>query len=235
MSRLQAHEQKKFITRVIGLVIILCLVLYFIFSVGIRLLLNASVFVANLTAKKTTSQLTKADDSYGSVDIDSIPTATNSSQIIVSGSVTNLHNLEFYLNGEKVKEITLNSSDSFAEKIGDLQDGQNIVYIKGTFADSTKKKQSREYTVMYKAKAPKLEITDPSDNSTTSKSEITIKGSTDKETFVKINELPVVVDAQGNFQSSAQLKEGSNSFTIIALDIAGNTETKTISVTYKKD
>lgn len=222
-------------TRVIGLVIILFLVLYLIFTVGIKLLLNATLFISNLTAKKPVNQLSKTDDTYGSVDIDSIPTATNSSKIIVAGSVTNLNSLEFYLNAEKVKQISLNSSDSFSEEIVDLQEGQNTVYVKGLFKDSTTTKKSKEFTVVYKAKKPKLEIKEPLDKSKTSKSEIKIKGSTDKETFIKVNELPVVVDAQGNFEATVQLKEGDNSFTIIALDMAGNIETQTISVTYQKD
>lgn len=235
MSRLQSREQKKFMTRVIGLVIVLCLVLYFIFTIGIRLLLNASVFIANLTSKKPTDQLTKVDDTYGLVDIESIPTATNSSHIIVSGSVTNLNTLDFYLNSEKVKEISLNSSDSFSEEIGELKEGQNTVYVKGVLKDSTHTKQTGEFTVIYKSEKPKLEISEPEDKSTVSKQEIKIKGSTDKEIFIKLNDVPVVVDAQGNFESTVQLKDGENVFTITALDIAGNVETKTISVTYKED
>ncbi len=235
MSRLQTHQQKQFKTRVIGLMILLCLLLYFIFTVGIRLLLNASVFIANLTSKKATNEITKVDDTYGSIDIDFIPTATNSSQIIVSGSVSNLNSLNFFLNSEKVKEISLNSSDSFSEEIGKLKEGQNIIYIKGSLNGSKNTKQSRKFTVIYKAEKPKLKISEPADKSKTSKQEIKIKGSTDKEIFVKINELPIVVDAQGNFEATVQLKDGENMFTITALDIAGNSETKTISLTYQKE
>jgi len=222
-------------TRFITLVIILLLVLYFIFTVGIKLLLNASVFVANLTSKKVQNQLIKNDDTYGSIDIDSIPTATNAARIIVGGSVINLSSLEFYLNGEKVQEISLNSSDSFSEIIGDLKNGQNTVYIKGKLQGSNNTRESKEFSVLYKPEKPKLEISEPADKSKTSKTEIKIKGITDKETFIKVNELPVVVDPQGNFETSVQLKDGENLFTVIAIDIAGNNEIKTISVTYKKD
>ena len=222
-------------TRFITLVIILLLVLYFIFTVGIKLLLNASVFVANLTSKKVQNQLIKNDDTYGSIDIDSIPTATNAARIIVGGSVINLSSLEFYLNGEKVQEISLNSSDSFSEIIGDLKNGQNTVYIKGKLQGSNNTRESKEFSVLYKPEKPKLEISEPADKSKTSKTEIKIKGITDKETFIKVNELPVVVDPQGNFETSVQLKDGENLFTVIAIDIAGNNEIKTISVTYQKD
>jgi hypothetical protein len=197
--------------------------------------LNASVFVANLTSKKVQNQLIKNDDTYGSIDIDSIPTATNAARIIVGGSVINLSSLEFYLNGEKVQEISLNSSDSFSEIIGDLKNGQNTVYIKGKLQGSNNTRESKEFSVLYKPEKPKLEISEPADKSKTSKTEIKIKGITDKETFIKVNELPVVVDPQGNFETSVQLKDGENLFTVIAIDIAGNNEIKTISVTYQKD
>ncbi len=235
MSRLQKHQQKQFTTKIVSLVIILFLVLYFIFSVGIRLLLNVSSFIANLTAKKQTNQLAKSEDVYGSIDIDSIPTATNSSRIIVGGSIVNLSLVEFYLNSEKVKEIKMNASDSFSEEIGDLKKNQNTVFIKGKLKDSKQTKQSKEFSVLYKPDKPKLEIKEPSDKSKTPKSEVKIKGETDKETFIKVNDFPVVVDANGNFEYLVQLKEGDNSFIISAEDIAGNIETKTISVTYQKE
>ena len=235
MSRHQSLQQRQFMTKIIGLIVILVLVLYFIFTIGIRLLLSASVFVANLTSKKTINQLVKTDDTYGSIDIDSLPTATNSSRIIVGGSVSNLSTVDFFLNSEKVKEILLNSSDLFSEEIGDLHKGQNIIYVQGSLRDSKNIKKSREFTVIYKPDKPKLDMSEPSDKSKTQKQEIKIKGSTDKEVFIKINELPVVVDAQGNFEATVQLKDGENIFTVIAIDIAGNVETKTISVTYQKE
>ncbi len=221
-------------TRFIGLVIVLFLVLYFIFTIGFRFLLNVSVFVANLTAKKTDGQLQKNDDTFGSIDIDSIPSATNSARIIVEGSVVNLSSVEFYLNSENVKQIILNALDSFSEQIGDLKKGKNIIYIKGKFKDSKTTKQSKEFSVFYKPEKPKLEIREPFDKSTTSQSDIKIKGSTDKETFIKINDFPLVVDANGNFETSVHLKDGDNSFTIVAEDMAGNIETKTIFVIYQK-
>lgn len=235
MSRLQRHQQKQFTTKIVSLAIILFLVIYFIFSVGFRIILNISSFIANLTARKQTNQAAKSEDVYGSIDIDSIPTATNSSRIIVGGSVINLSTVEFYLNSEKVKEIKMNSSDSFSEEIGDLKKNQNTVYVKGKLKDSKQTKNSKEFSVLYKPDKPKLEIKEPSDKSKTSKQEIKIKGETDEETFIKINDLPVVVDANGNFEYTAKLKDGDNSFTVTAEDIAGNIETKTIAVTYQKE
>ncbi len=233
MSRLERHQKKQLTTTIVISTIIFFITLYFILTVGIKALLSVSVFIANLTGKKTEPPLTKNSNLYGSINIDSIPLATNSATIIISGSVFNLNQVEFYLNGEKIKEITLTSSDNFSEEIGQLKEGDNEIYVKGKTDDGKIVKQSKKFTVFYKSQKPKLEIQEPSDKTTTSKSEIKIKGSTDKETFIKVNDSPVVVDAVGNFETTIRLKEGENKITIVAEDQAGNQEEKSLTVIYQ--
>ncbi len=235
MSRLDRHKKNQLTSTIVVFSVILLVVVYFIFTIGFKMLLNASVFIAGLTNKNTAAPLNKTDDIIGRVDIDAIPTATNSARVTVSGSVVNLNKIEFYLNDEKVKSITLNSSDTFSEEIGDLEKGDNKIYVKALSADGRQKKQSGIFTVLYKPEKPRLEINSPSDKSKTSKQEITVRGSTDKETFVKIQDLPAVVDAKGNFEMDIRLKEGDNTITAVATDIAGNSETKSITITYQKD
>ncbi len=101
--------------------------------------------------------------------------------------------------------------------------------------DNKNEKKTSDYNVFYSDDKPKLEITEPQDNSKTSKSEITIIGSTDNDITVRTNNLPVIVDATGKFRTTLRLKEGENKIEISAVDDAGNNETKTITVTYQKD
>lgn len=197
--------------------------------------MNSSVFVANLFSKNSEPTLNKTTDVYGSISIDNIPTATNSAKFIITGSVINYDRLEFFLNDEKVKELDLKARDSFSEEIGDLLQGDNKVYIKAIASDSKSKKTTNTYSILFKDLKPKLEISQPQDKDKVSQSEILVKGITDKEVFVKINDLPVVVDANGNFQTSLRLKEGDNTIEIVTLDIAGNSERKTLTVNYQKE
>ena len=53
--------------------------------------------------------------------------------------------------------------------------------------------------------------------------------------FIKINDFPIVVDANGNWETNIKLKDGDNLITIIASDLAGNTESKIITVNYQKE
>src|SRR3989338_7073504 len=234
MRRLERVQEKKMKNTVILYIIILFLVLYFIFTFGIKLLLNSSSFIAGLFPQPSTKPLSKTENTFSSIDVNSISQATNSAKIIISGSILNFDILDFYLNGKKVKEIK-SSSDTFSEEIGDLEKGDNNVYVLAKSQNSKIEKNTITYKVFYKNEKPKLNISEPSDNSTTNNQEIKVKGSTDKETYVRVNDLPVVVDASDGFKTSVRLKDGDNQIVITATDIAGNMETKSLKITYQKD
>jgi len=235
MTRLQSHQKKQMVRTIIFYSVILICFFIFILTVGLKVLLNASVFIANLTAKKAVQTTSKSDDFIGSVDIDNIPSATNSARIVVSGSILNYDTLTFFINGENIKETNISSQTSFSEEIGDLLKGNNEVYIQAKTKDLIEQKQSQKFTVTYKSDKPKLDIKEPQDNSKTSNTDINVNGSTDKETFIQVNDGPVVVDSQGNFQTSVRLHDGDNKIKITAQDVAGNIEEKTITVTFQKD
>lgn len=216
-------------------VLILLTVIILIFTVGLKILLNTSVFVARLSEKKTSQTLSKNQNIIADVDIYTIPVATNSAKIYVGGSVINFNQVEFYINGDLVKETSLLASDNFNEEIGELQKGQNEVYVIAKAKDQSEEKKSKVFSVFYKSEKPRLEIKEPQDGTKTNSQEINVVGTTDKETYIKINDLPVVVDAQGVFQTLVKLKEGENKIHIIAQDVADNMEEKTVTVIYEKE
>lgn len=215
-------------------VVILFVVLYFIFTFGIKLLLNTSSFISGFFPQPSIKSSSKIDDGVNSIDVTTIPQATNSAKIIISGSTLNFDILEFFINGKKIKEKQ-SVTDTFSEEIGDLQKGDNEIYVKAKSKESKTEKNTIVYKVLYKNDKPKLEITEPVENSTSNNQEIKIRGNTDKETYIHINDLPVVVDANGSFETSVRLKDGENQIVLVAQDIAGNIETKTIKVIYQKD
>jgi hypothetical protein len=232
MRRLQYHQKKVTNTKIILLAALLIGLLIFIFTIGLQWLLNSAVFVNKLVGKKEVQTTTKSDF-YGSLDVDSIPNATNSAKFVISGTVTNFDKLEYYLNGEKIKENDV--YDRFEEIIGDLKVGTNEVYLIATSKKNDQKKQSNKFTIYLRNEKPKLEITEPTDGTRTDKNEIKITGKTDKEIIIQINSFPVVVDALGSFQSTVKLNEGENVIIITAQDLAENIESKTLKVIYEKD
>jgi len=235
MTRLEQHKQKVFYQKLILYSFVIILLIYLGFTYGFKLILNSSAWIAGLTTKKTTNELPKNNDFFGNINIDNIPTATNSASVILGFSSNNFDTVAVYLNGEKIKELNTNNQDSFTEEIKDLEKGDNEVYILGKNKEYKKETKSIIYTILYKSDKPKLEINEPVDKTKTNKSEIKISGETDKEVLIKINDYPVVVDAQNKFQYNFSLKQGENKISITAHDEAGNIETKELTVIYEKD
>lgn len=236
MSRLEKKQKKQFIATVFLVIVVIGVLFIFLFTFGLRLLLNASTLIARFSQNKNSAPtLEKNKNFIGDVDIDDIPAATNSAKILVGGSVVNFSTLEFYLNGDMVRETSLVSSDNFQEEIEPLQKGENEVYVIAKSDRENEEKKSKTFTVVYKDEKPTLEINTPKDGLKTNEQELRISGSTDRETYVKVNDLPVVVDAVGNFQTSVRLKDGENLIKIVASDFAANAQEKTITVFYQKD
>lgn len=236
MSRLEDHRRKQFMHKILFFLVCLVGLIVLLATVGFNALINSSIFVRNLLSNGNTDQTEQANDNFfGTLYIDSIPTATNSARIIVSGSASNYDTIEYYINDDKVKTITVSNIPSFSNEIGDLKKGVNNVYIKAIAKSAKKEKDSEVFNVVYSDEKPKLEIKEPSETSKTSKSEISVIGETDKDIEIKINQSPVIVDATGKFQTSVRLKEGENKIEITAIDQAGNTEKKTLTVEYRKD
>lgn len=236
MSRLKRHEQKQFTRTLTIYVVIFLVIVVFIFTFGLKLLFGTALFVANLTNKKMPSpSLTKTENFIKNIDVTDIPVATNSARFTIAGEILNFDKVSFYINGEKVKELTLPYSDSFIQEIGDLKKGANDIFLSASSNGDKTSKSSPHYTITYLSDKPKLDISEPSDSVKTNKQEIKVAGSTDKEIFIKINDLPIVVDANGSFQTIVKLNDGDNKITVTATDVAGNIETKTLTVTYHND
>ncbi len=235
MSRLHSHQRKQIYLQLIFYIVIFFVILALIFTFGIRLLINGSLFVGSISQPKSTSQSSSSSEDFiGMFRLDNPPNATGAATVIVTGTVTNYDSVEFYLNGENVKTVKT-ESESFAEEIGPLQPGKNQLYAVARSDSQKETRTSSTFTVTYKNQKPKLEITQPSDNSTSTSQEITVAGNTDPETYIQVNGSPVVVDAQNHFQTTVKLNEGENKIEVVAEDIVGNQENQTLTVTYRKN
>ncbi len=233
MSRLQTHQRKQIYLQLVFYIGLLIVVLVLIFTFGIKLLINGSLFVDSISKSNQSSEVkTNREDFVGLFRFDNPLNATGAATIIVTGTVTNYDGVDFFLNGELVKTITP-QSDGFSEEIGPLQPGKNQLYAVARSKSQKRNKTSDTFTIVYKNQKPKLEINQPTDNSTTSSQEISVSGTTDPETYIHINGAPVVVDAQSRFEITIKLNNGENKIEIVAEDIVGNQNSKTLIVNYQ--
>jgi hypothetical protein len=79
-----------------------------------------------------------------------------------------------------------------------------------------------------------LSVTEPQDETTVFTSDIAVKGRTDADAVVSVNEAVVDVDADGGFSTTVTLEEGPNLIEVQASDFEGNEGSVTLMVIYVK-
>jgi hypothetical protein len=235
MSRLEKHLEKEAKKRLFFLMIFLVVTAYFFFSFGLPFVINTSVFISKIAEKPTANPDNETKNNYALLNINDIQTATNSSKILIGGTTFNLNKVAIYLNGRNITRKNVSGNLDINYEISDLVEGNNEIYFVGYNEKGEAIKKTKTFYVLYKNTKPKLEIITPKDNETVFNQNLSIKGSTDKETVIQVNDTPVVVDALGNFETEINLKEGENKIKITANDIAGNQEEKIITVIYQKE
>lgn len=231
-SLLTRKESKRSLKKAIVyslLTIILGVTIYFL---GIPALIKLAVFLGNFnSASKPVEQSDKIPPTPPIFNY--VVEATNSSQLTISGFAENGSNVQLFISGNDKKESVADAQGEFSFPIK-LDLGKNEFYAIAVDNEGNQSIESENLTVSYDNEAPSLEITEPEDGATfwQDKAQIEIKGVTDPEATILIKEAFLVVDRDGTFSYKNNLQEGSNEFTFIATDPAGNQTEKTIKLNY---
>jgi len=236
MRHLSSHYQRKQTEKIIFLLIVLLVGFIFFINIGLKIILFTSSTVANLFLKKNNEVVVKptVEEEPINVNIDNYPSATNSAMVKFDLSLRNANRLIIYLNNKKIKEEKV--EDGLNEiTVDNLTEGENEIFFQAENKKTSRSKRTERYQIVYKKTKPKLEVGTPKDGEKINQEEVKISGETDKETTITINHQPVIVNSLGQFEMIIKLKEGENSIEIVAEDIAGNIETKTVKVIYEKD
>jgi len=233
MSRLENYQRKKGNTRILFYFVILIALLYFIFTTGIKLLINSSIFISNIGKKNTQTESQIPQDFTLPPEILDYPTATNSAKANVSFRIALDKKYEIFVNDESIKK-DISNEEKITQEI-DLKKGDNTFYVLMTDDKLMSKKTSPTIKIVYSDTKPKLEISSPNSGDKVNREEISINGQTDKDIEIRINEMPVVLSSEYKFSQTVRLKEGENKFMIVAFDMAGNKTEKEITVSYVKD
>ena len=213
-------------------VILLILLVIFLATVGVQLIIKASLFISGVSKPDNGSSLN--EKSYIlAPEIFAHPDATNSARIVLNGRGTVETDVHIYVNDEKVDTLSL-ASEEFSTEIS-LKKGENSIYLESEDTDKKRVKSSKIYKVLYIAEKPTLSIESPKEGDVITTSETLIKGSTDPSVSIRINGSPAVVGIDGAFTYSIRLKEGDNELHIEATDIAGNQEVALLKIRYEKD
>lgn len=226
--RIEKKTKKNLILSLLGIIIIIFLIL----KVGIPLLVNFSLLIANQKDKSTTSQNTTNPSFISPPVLNPLPSATNSAALVISGNGNTGQTVRIYINDNLIDETPTKKDGSFSIN-ETLKKGTNTIQTKSEL-NGKESDFSNSIVVTYSDTKPSLEITSPSDGQTFSKDQNTapVSGKTDPDVKITVNGFWAIVDDNNNFSYSLPLQNGDNQIKVIATDNASNTTEKDIKITY---
>lgn len=238
MSRLGRKLEHKTKRQIFLYVLVICLVLFLIIKYAFLLLDKIGSVLIGFNEAEYSKKITesKTDEIILAPTLDSLATATNSASIKISGrSYETKGTIELFLNETLKNETEIFQDGLFAFGNIDLKEGENTIKVRYKNPNSKISKFSEINQILYLRDAPKLEITNPSDNSLFGKEnqEITITGKTDPDNKIQINGYQAVVDGNGNFSYLLRLKDGENEINIEAVNLAQSKTSKKIKVIFR--
>ena len=224
---MEQKTKKNLFLSILGIV----LVMLFVFKFGIPLLVNLSLFLSG--SKDNQKQSRNHDPSFVAPPIlNSLPQATSSANIIISGLASKNQTINLYINNDLIDKTKTkdNGSFSFQESI---KPGENTIKAKAVAKDG-ESEFSQTITTALKSAPPSLNVNSPSDGQSFTKDQniADVKGITNADVKITINGFWAITDDDGNFSYRLPLQNGENKIKIIATDTAGNKNEKEIKVSY---
>lgn len=222
----ERDSKKNLFLSLFGIII----VLFAVFKFGIPLLASFSLLISGQSA---ISELKKEEFSFiNSPLLNSIPEATNSAVIIISGKSAKDTEIELFINESLVDKTSADSEGEF-EFEQTLSEGNNKISVRAR-EDGKISDFSQSFDVLFDAKIPELSIDSPSDGQSFSKDQnrAQVTGKTETNSTITVNGFRAIVNGSGNFSYNFPLQNGENKIKVIAYDLAGNQTEKEIKVTY---
>lgn len=227
-KRLEKQSIKNLFLSILGIIIIVVLLIKF----GVPLLVNFSLFISG-DRNDQNSQVNKKASFVPAPILSTRDVATNSAQVRIDGSSLSNQTIVLYVNGSLGDKVPTSNNGRFSSIITLIPE-ENIIKARAITSDGAESDLSERLIIIFKNKAPTLEIILPSDGQSFSKDQNTVevKGKTDPQVRVTVNSFWAIIDEDNNFSYTLTLKDGENEIKIIADDQAGNKTEKTIRVTY---
>jgi hypothetical protein len=225
--RLEEKTKKNLILNILGIFLVILIV----FKFGIPFLVNISIFLSGSKGNQEQSQ-SQNPTFVAPPILNSLPQATSSASVIISGIAVKNQTIDLYINGDLTDKTKTKDDGSFSFK-ENVSAGENTIKVKANESNGSSD-FSQPLVIFYKSAPPSLNISSPSDNQSFSKdqSPVEVKGATDPDVKVTINGFWAITDSNGNYSYSLPLQNGDNNITIAAIDMAGNKSEKKIKVTY---
>lgn len=169
--------------------------------------------------------------------LSSIPESSNVDSIDIVGRSKPGVKIELYSDNSRIDETITDSDGNYyftGVKIGLFP---QTFYTRAIENDGSQSKNSISYTITYDNSPPEYKILQPSstyeDFKSTERSYV-IRGETEPESKVTIQEQFALVSPDGKFSLPVRLEEGNNYFKVTFTDLAGNQAEEEININYTK-
>ena len=230
-SRLAEVERKKTSRLVFFSLIIILAIGFIAVKFGLELLVKMAVILAPKSQPVVQEQKRLLPPPV----VNSTPTATNSAQISISGYADPAAKVALTVNGSLSNSLNADSDGYFETKI-QLIKGDNFVSVKYTDSSLNESRESQSITINRDDESPVLTIESPSSGSVLygqDQKMVEVKGKTEPEASLIINNRYVSIRSDGSFSYKLGLQEGENEITVLAKDKAGNVTEKKISLRWQ--
>lgn len=228
-SRLERVREKKELKKAVLFLFGSFLILFLFISLGIPFLGRVAVFLGNLKSQSTAEKTDIIPPSPPSFSF--LPEATSSAQLNLVGYAEPESTVTVFLNGIKQEEVVVDKEGSFSINLK-LSEGENEIYASTKDAAGNESLKSEKQTVILDTKPPELEILSPADGETfyIPKNKIEIKGKTEPNVVLMINDHQVILNSEGEFTYPFTLSSGENKIKLVATDKSGNQTEKEITL-----
>jgi len=227
--RLRAQE-RRLAKKLVWTVVILFGSIFFAIFAGLPILAKLAVGLSYLRKEETSVSENSISPVFAPI-VDPVTSATNSGSIIIKGITDKDRKIIISVNGEKAAETETNDEGKFSFRNIKLSEGDNKISVVAMYRED--KSVPTEFTVLFKKEPPNLEISEPTDGATIRiEAKTVIKGFTDADASITVNDHRVILDREGNFNYPVTLSEGENIYKIQASDSAGNTTIKELKINF---
>lgn len=233
-SRMQKLEEKRNLKKAIWFTLGTLAIVGALATLGFNLLAKFFVFLGDIRSPKGVSQEKTDFIPPGPPQIVVPFEATNSAGFSIRGIAEPGTTVYLSRNEAEVTSLTVPEEGIFEfEKVA-LEEGKNVFTSVAVDEAGNKSQTSSKSIVNFDTSAPPLQIMSPTDRQKFSgkDAKIEIKGKTDTECHVTINERVAIVGNDGSFNLQLGLNPGENPLVIISTDSAGNMARKELSVEY---
>jgi len=231
-SRLARTEEKRNIKKAVYFILASLGFLVLLIFVGIPAIAKVTAFVADL--KKSSAPIEKVDTTPPAPPrIESLPEFTDNKNLEIKGTAEAGSSVILSLNN-KQQEVVANSDGQYIFQ-ANLQLGVNNIFTTAKDTSGNESNSSETVEVIYDNIPPEISVDSPEYGSkfyTNKNSQVEIKGQTEENSTVTVNDRLAKVNDDGTFVLNYQLSEGENNLTIKATDQAGNTSESSITLFY---